>query len=76
MLISDKNLRLRPVRLPEDLFIGLPWYQDKVVLHFSEGEGTLPVVMETVGNIAVLNLSYNILNGLKLKVSKKRFIFE
>lgn len=42
MILTENNLRLRPVQLPEDLQIALPWYQDKEILFYSEGEGTDP----------------------------------
>lgn len=42
MILRDNELRLRPIRLPEDLDIALPWYQDREVLYYSEGEGTSP----------------------------------
>ncbi|WP_400241916.1 GNAT family N-acetyltransferase [Niallia sp. JL1B1071] len=41
-MLIDKELRLRPIQIPEDLTIALPWYQDKEVLYFSEGDGTAP----------------------------------
>jgi len=42
MNLIDRNLRLRPVELPEDIEIALPWYQDPEVLYFSEGKGVSP----------------------------------
>ncbi|MFS1515870.1 GNAT family N-acetyltransferase [Bacillus sp. SCS-151] len=47
-IIKNNELRLRPVQLPEDLIIALPWYQDKEVLYFSEGAGTLPYDIKTI----------------------------
>ena len=38
----DGDLRLRPVRIPDDIPHAVPWYHDPEVLHFSEGEGTPP----------------------------------
>ena len=46
--LQDGDLRLRPVRLPEDLALALPWYQDTEVLRFSEGEGTQAYDLATV----------------------------
>ncbi|CDO02609.1 hypothetical protein BN988_01082 [Oceanobacillus picturae] len=42
MVLREKDLRLRNIKLPEDLQIALPWYQDKEILFYSEGEGTEP----------------------------------
>ena len=42
MNLTDKNLRLRPAKLPEDIITALPWYQDAEVLYFSEGKGVSP----------------------------------
>ncbi|MCK4250772.1 GNAT family N-acetyltransferase [candidate division WOR-3 bacterium] len=42
MNLTDKNLRLRPAKLPEDIKTALPWYQDPEVLYFSEGKGVSP----------------------------------
>ncbi|MDC3414487.1 hypothetical protein NC797_16205 [Aquibacillus sp. 3ASR75-11] len=41
-ILKDNGLWLRPIQLPEDLAIAFPWYQDKEVLYYSDGEGTLP----------------------------------
>lgn len=46
--LTHNALRLRPVDLPQDLFLALPWYQDPEVLCFSEGEGTAPYDLETI----------------------------
>lgn len=46
--IKDNDLRLRPILLPGDLTIALPWYQDEEVLYFSEGEGTPPYDLTTI----------------------------
>jgi RimJ/RimL family protein N-acetyltransferase len=42
LVLQDSSLRLRPVVLPGDVAVAAPWYRDPEVLHFSEGEGTLP----------------------------------
>ncbi|WP_244853399.1 GNAT family N-acetyltransferase [Ornithinibacillus bavariensis] len=47
-IINDNDLQLRPIQLTEDLSIALPWYQDKEVLYYSEGEGTLPYDITTI----------------------------
>lgn len=41
-ILQDGDLRLRPVRLPEDVDLALPWYRDPEVLRFSEGEEAAP----------------------------------
>lgn len=41
-MLSDSDLRLRPVELPRDLAAAVPWYHDPEVLRFSEGDGTPP----------------------------------
>lgn len=46
--IKVGNLKLRPLRLPDDVECALPWYQDSGVLNYSEGEGTLPYDLATV----------------------------
>ncbi|MUK90621.1 GNAT family N-acetyltransferase [Ornithinibacillus sp. L9] len=65
-VIKDNNIRLRPIRLPEDLPIALPWYQDEEVLYFSEGVGTsaygLPTIermykyLTTVGEVYLIEV--------------------
>jgi RimJ/RimL family protein N-acetyltransferase len=40
--LADDDLRLRPVRLPDDVGLATPWYRDPEVLRYSEGEGTQP----------------------------------
>jgi RimJ/RimL family protein N-acetyltransferase len=40
--LMDDDLRLRPVRIPEDVAQAVPWYHDPEVLRFSEGEGVSP----------------------------------
>ncbi|WP_158289449.1 GNAT family N-acetyltransferase [Paenibacillus flagellatus] len=37
MLTAGENLRLRPIRLPDDIAAAVPWYQDPEVLFYSEG---------------------------------------
>ena len=37
MTIEEGDLRLRPIQLPRDIDLGLPWYQDPEVLWMSEG---------------------------------------
>lgn len=41
-VLADGDLRLRPVRIPDDVPLAVPWYHDPEVLRFSEGEGTPP----------------------------------
>ncbi len=43
-LLIDKDLRLRPIRLPDDIIIALPWYQDEEVLYYSEVKGLFKLV--------------------------------
>ena len=57
-LLIDKDLRLRPIRLPDDLIIALPWYQDKEVLYYSEGVGTSPY------DIAIIERMYSYLGKI------------
>ncbi len=40
--INDGDLRLRPVKLPADISIAVPWYQDPEVLYYSEGKDVSP----------------------------------
>ena len=40
-VLTDGDLRLRPVRVPEDVPVAVPWYQDAKVLHFSQGDPEL-----------------------------------
>lgn len=47
-IITDHDLRLRPIRLPDDISVALPWYQDEEVLYYSEGDGTLVYDRETI----------------------------
>ena len=42
IVLEDGDLRLRPIRVPEDVALAVAWYRDPEVLYFSEGEGTLP----------------------------------
>jgi RimJ/RimL family protein N-acetyltransferase len=35
--LLDNNLRLRPIIMPEDVAIAIPWYLDPEVLYYSEG---------------------------------------
>lgn len=42
IVLQDGDLRLRPIRLPEDVALAVAWYRDPEVLRFSEGEGTPP----------------------------------
>jgi len=44
----DGDLRLRPLRLPADLEVALPWYADPEVLQFSEGGAEDPYSAATV----------------------------
>jgi hypothetical protein len=41
-VLAGAGLRLRPVRIPEDIPLAVTWYHDPEVLRFSEGEGTSP----------------------------------
>lgn len=51
VVLQDGSLRLRPVVLPDDVALGVPWYQDHEVLRFSEGEGTPPYDADMVENM-------------------------
>jgi RimJ/RimL family protein N-acetyltransferase len=42
IVLQDGDLRLRPVRLPEDVARAVAWYRDPEVLRFAEGPGTPP----------------------------------
>jgi RimJ/RimL family protein N-acetyltransferase len=48
MILQHDDLRLRPVRIPEDIDAAVPWYSDPEVLHFSEGPGTPAYTRDTV----------------------------
>jgi RimJ/RimL family protein N-acetyltransferase len=48
MMLRDNDLRLRLVRIPEDIDAAVPWYSDPEVLHFSEGPGTPAYTRDTV----------------------------
>lgn len=37
-VLEDGDLRLRPVSLPQDTTVALPWYQDPEVMRLSEGD--------------------------------------
>ena len=37
MMLQDGNVRLRPVVLPDDIRLAVPWYRDPEVLYYSEG---------------------------------------
>jgi RimJ/RimL family protein N-acetyltransferase len=50
MLVHDK-IRLRPIRLPHDILIAYPWYQDREVLYYSEGKGKNPYTRETINKM-------------------------
>ena len=41
-ILADGSLRLRPICLPDDIALALPWYSDPEVLLNSEGPGTRP----------------------------------
>lgn len=41
-VLDGGDLRLRPVRVPDDVATATRWYHDPEVLRFSEGEGTPP----------------------------------
>ena len=41
-VLRDGDLRLRPLRLPEDVDLALPWYQDPEVMSLSEGRRDHP----------------------------------
>ena len=47
-VMQDGDLRLRPLRLPADLEVALPWYADPEVLQFSEGGADEPYSVATV----------------------------
>jgi RimJ/RimL family protein N-acetyltransferase len=48
MILQHDDLRLRPVRISEDIDAAVPWYSDPEVLHFSEGPGTSAYDRDTV----------------------------
>jgi RimJ/RimL family protein N-acetyltransferase len=49
MNLLDDDLRLRPISLPDDVAIAVPWYQDPEVLYYSEGgESSTPYDSERV----------------------------
>lgn len=48
--LREGDLRLRPLRLPEDVPVALPWYRDPEVLRFSEG-GSAPYDPAAVGRM-------------------------
>ena len=39
---TDDCIRLRPVKLPDDVAEAVEWYQDPEVLYLSQGEGVAP----------------------------------
>lgn len=40
LILADDDLRLRPVRIPDDVALAVPWYRDPDVLHLAQGEET------------------------------------
>ncbi|HEU4962939.1 MAG TPA: GNAT family protein [Bacilli bacterium] len=48
VILQRYSLRLRPLQIPNDISLALPWYQDPEVLYYSEGEGTEPYTAETI----------------------------
>lgn len=46
--IESKNLRIRPICIPEDYAHALEWYQDPEVMYFSVGLGVEPYDLDTV----------------------------
>lgn len=47
-MLQDGDLRLRPLLVPDDVELAMPWYADAEVLRLSEGEGTPPYDYQTV----------------------------
>lgn len=39
---ANASVRLRPVRLPDDIEVAVEWYQDPEILRLTEGEGVAP----------------------------------
>ena len=48
LILKDKDLRLRPVKLFEDCSLALKWYQDPEVLYYSEGENVTPYTLDII----------------------------
>ncbi len=48
---SDLSVRLRPLDLPGDIDLAVPWYSDPEVLYFSEGIGVLPFDKARIENM-------------------------
>ncbi len=46
--MQDGDLRLRPLRLPDDIEAALRWYADPEVLRLSEGDATEPYSATTI----------------------------
>ncbi len=46
--MRNGDVRLRPLTLPDDVTVALPWYQDPEVLRFSEGDAREPYSANTV----------------------------
>lgn len=42
LILADDDLRLRPVRMPDDVAQAVPWYRDPEVLHLAQGEESGP----------------------------------
>ena len=40
--MASDSVRLRPVRLPDDIDVAVEWYQDPDMLRLTEGEGVGP----------------------------------
>ncbi len=50
-ILKDKELQIRSVQHHEDVHCAIPWYQDKEVLYFSEGNGTEPYDIHTISRM-------------------------
>lgn len=51
LILLDGELRLRPARLPDDIFVAEAWYQDPEVMRFSEGDENACYDREMIGKM-------------------------
>lgn len=50
-VLCDYDLRLRPIRLNEDVEVAFSWYQDPKILYFAEGDEAAPYHKETIAKM-------------------------
>jgi RimJ/RimL family protein N-acetyltransferase len=50
-MLTDCGLRLRPVVLPKDAALALPWYRDPEVMWLSEGDASAQYDVDTIGRM-------------------------